>query len=177
MSHQLADREIPRHLWRAAGGFALAHVVLLFIGLSQQSPASLSDGSQGVEDAYGDANLTAMFIGGTIEALGFLCLLVATVFVARAIGRRHEGGRWAAQTGLMAGVGYVAATFATGFPAGAAAAYGARHGLEFETVFAINNIRNFAYFLSLMPHARHKCSHSSPRAGATLRSPGSSESA
>jgi len=141
---------IPSRLWKVAGGFALAHVVLLFIGLSQQSPASLSDGPEGVEEAYGDASIVSMYTGGTIELLGFLSLLVATVFIARAIGRRTEAGRWAAQTGLMAGVGYITATFATGLPAGAAAVYGAQHGLDFETVFAINNVRNFAYFVSLM---------------------------
>lgn len=150
MSHSLEDPGVSRRLWRLAGGFALAHVVLLFIGISQQSPASLSDGPTGVEKAYGDANITRVFTGGTIELFGFLCLLVATVFVARAIGRCTESGRWAAQTGLMAGVGYVAATFAIGLPAGAAAVYGAQHGLDPDTAFAINNVRNFAYFASLM---------------------------
>ncbi len=139
-----------RTLWRVAGGFALAHVVMLFIGLSQQSPASLSDGAEGTREAYGDASLTMLYAGGFIELLGFLCLLPAIVFLARALGRRTEAGRWAAQTGLVAGVGYVVSTFATGVPAGAAAAYAVQHGLDADTAFAINNVRNFAYFLSLM---------------------------
>ena len=44
----------------------------------------------------------------------------------------------------------MAVTFAVGFPAGAAAMYGAQHGLDLETALAINNLRNFAYFLSLL---------------------------
>ena len=41
-------------------------------------------------------------------------------------------------------------TFAVGFPAGGAAMYGAQHGLDLETAFALNNVRIFGYFLSLM---------------------------
>lgn len=40
-------------------------------------------------------------------------------------------------------------TMAEGFPAGGAALYGAQNGLDVDTAFAINNIRIFAYFLSL----------------------------
>lgn len=158
MSHPSASSAIPRPLWRVAGGFALAHVVLLFAGISQQAPSSMSDGPSGIERAYADGNMTRMFAGGLIEVLGFLCLVVAMVFLARAVGRRTEVGRWAAQTGLMFGVCYIAATFATGWPAGAAAVYGAQHGLDVETAFAINNIRNFAYFLSLALLGAHTLS-------------------
>jgi hypothetical protein len=87
--------------------------------------------------------------GGMIETLGFVLLIPALVFLARAIGRRTDIGRWAAQTALMAGMGYVAVTMAVGFPAGAASLYGAEHGLDLETAFALNNVRIFGYFLSL----------------------------
>ena len=140
---------IPAHLWRIAGGFALAHVVLLFAGLSQQAAVSLADGPSSVEEVYGGADLTRVYLGGLIELLGFLCLLVALVFVGRAVGRRTEAGRWAAQTGLLAGIAYIAATLATGLPAGAAALYAMHHDIGVDTAFAINNIRLFAYFLSL----------------------------
>ena len=59
-------------------------------------------------------------------------------------------GRFASQCGLACGLGYVFVTFAVGFPAGAASLYGAHHGLDLEAAFAINNIRIFGYFLSLM---------------------------
>ena len=58
--------------------------------------------------------------------------------------------RWAAQTGVLCGLGYVAVTFAVGFPAGAAAMYGVQHGLDVDAAFAINNVRIFGYFLSLL---------------------------
>jgi hypothetical protein len=72
------------------------------------------------------------------------------VFLGRVLGRRTEAGAWAAQTGVLCGLGYVAVTFAVGFPAGAAAMYGAQHGLDVDAAFAINNLRIFAYFLSLL---------------------------
>ena len=151
ISHSPAgDGAIPTRLWRWAGGFALAHVVLLFAGLSQQAPVSLADGAASLEEVYGGADLASVYLGGVLELLGFLCLLVALVFVARAVGRRTEAGRWAAQVGLLAGVGYVAATFATGMPAGAASLYALHHGVGVDTAFAVNNIRLFAYFVSLM---------------------------
>ncbi len=85
-----------------------------------------------------------------LESVGFLLLVPALVFLARALGRRTEAGRWAAQSGLVCGAAYVAVTFAVGFPAGAVAMYGAQHGLDVDTAFALNNLRIFAYFLSLM---------------------------
>ena len=50
----------------------------------------------------------------------------------------------------MCGLAYVAVTFAVGFPAGAAAMYGAQHGLDVDAAFALNNVRIFCYFLSLL---------------------------
>ena len=141
---------IPARLWRLAGGFGLAHVVLLFAGLSQQAPVSMADGAATLEKVYGGADLTRVYTGGFIELVGFLCFLVALVFMARAVGRRTEGGRWAAQVGLLAGVAYIASTFATGMPAGAASLYALHHGVGVDTAFAVNNIRLFAYFVSLM---------------------------
>ena len=88
--------------------------------------------------------------GVIILGAGFLLLIPALVFLARALGRRTESGRWAAQTGLMCGIAYVGVNFAVGFPAGAAAMYGAQHGLDVEAAFSLNNLRIFAYFLSLM---------------------------
>ena len=100
--------------------------------------------------SYVEGDLTRTFTGGILEAFGFLLLIPALVFLARAFGRRTEAGAWAAQAGLMCGLAYVAVTFAVGFPAGAAAMYGAQHGLDVDAAFALNNVRIFSYFLSLL---------------------------
>lgn len=143
------DAAPSRALWRAAGGFALAHVVLVVAGIGLASTPLFAEGVEGIQESYVEGDLARTIAGGMVETLGFVLLLPALVFLARAVGRRTEIGRWAAQTALAAGVAYVAVTMAVGFPAGGAAAYGAQHGLDVETAFAINNIRIFGYFLSL----------------------------
>jgi hypothetical protein len=141
---------IPRRLWQIAGILAIAHVVLIPIGIALQGSPLLSDGRQGIVESYVEGDMARTFTGGVLEAFGFLLLIPVLVFLARAFGRRTEAGGWAAQTGLMCGLAYVAVTFAVGFPAGAAAMYGAQHGLDVDAAFALNNVRIFGYFLSLL---------------------------
>jgi len=141
---------LPRRLWQIAGGLAITHVVLIPIGIALQGSPLLSDGREGIVDEYVNGDLTRSFTGGVLEAFGFLLLIPALVFLARAFGRHTAAGAWAAQTGLMCGLAYVAVTFAVGFPAGAAAMYGAQHGLDVDAAFALNNVRIFGFFLSLL---------------------------
>ena len=141
---------VPRRLWQLAGALCLAHIALIPVGLFLQQGPLFSDGVRGISDAYVEGDLTRTFTGGVLEAFGFVLMVPALVFLGRVLGRRSEVGAWAAQTGLICGVVYVAVTFAVGFPAGAAAMYGAQHGLDLDTAFALNNIRIFGYFLSLM---------------------------
>lgn len=149
--HREPDAVHPpsRGMWRTAGALALAHLALIIVGIFLQSSPLLSEGKAGIRDSYVDGNLGRAMAGGMIDALGFLLLIPVLVFLARAIGRRTEAGRWAAQTALVAGTAYVAVTFAVGFPAGAAAMYGAQNGLDVDAAFAINNIRIFGFFLSM----------------------------
>ena len=141
---------IPRRLWQIAGALGLVHVVLIPVGLALQRSPLFADGTAGIRDDYVNGDFGRTSAGWLVESFGFLLLIPALVFLARALGRRTEAGRWAAQTGLMCGITYVAVTFAVGFPAGAAAMYGAQHGLDVEAAFALNNLRIFGYFLSLM---------------------------
>lgn len=141
---------VPRRLWQIAGALALAHVVLSLAGLVLQQGPLFSDGVQGITDRYAEGDLVRTFSGGLVASLGFLVLVPTFVFLGRVLGRRSEGARWAAQTGVLCGLGYVAVVFAVGFPAGAAAMYGVQHGLDVDAAFALNNVRIFSYFLSTM---------------------------
>lgn len=140
---------IPVRLRRIAGALALTHVLLIFAGLSLQQGPLFSDGAAGITDEYVGGNLARTFTGGLLEAFGFILLVPALVMLARCFGSGSELGRWAAHSGLMCGVAYVAVVFAVGFPAGAAAMYGAQNGLDVDAAFAVNNIRLFAHFLSM----------------------------
>jgi hypothetical protein len=141
--------------WRAAGALALGHVVLILVGISQQSSPRLGDDDAAVAAEYVDGSLTRILAGGYVEAVGFLLLLPVLTFLARAVGSRTETGRWAAQTALAAGTGYVVITLAPGLAAGGAALYGAQQGADLGTVAVVNDVRNFAFFLSLLLLAVH----------------------
>jgi hypothetical protein len=60
--------------------------------------------------------LARILAGGYVEALSFVVLLPVLVFLARVYGRRSEASRWAAQTSLLAGLGYAVVTLASGMP-------------------------------------------------------------
>ncbi len=141
--------------WRVAGALALGHVVLILVGISQQSSPRLGDDEAAVAAEYVDGSLTRILAGGYVESVGFLLLLPVLTFLARAVGRRTEIGGWAAQTALAAGTGYVVMTLASGLAAGGAALYGAQQGADLGTVAVVNDVRNFAFFLSLLLLAVH----------------------
>lgn len=141
---------VPRRLWQVAGGLAIAHVLLIPMGIFLQAGPLFADGVRGIEEQYVGGDLTRSFTGGILESFGFILLVAVLTFLGGALGRTTEAGHWAARTGLACGLAYVAVTFAVGFPAGAAAMYGAQHGLDVATAFALNNIRIFSYFLSLL---------------------------
>ncbi len=113
--HQTTADQPTRALWRAAGGFALAHVVLMLAGIALAESPLFQDGTKGIQEGYVEGNMARTMAGGMVETLAFVLLIPALVFLARAVGRRTEVGRWAAQTALMAGMGYVAVTMAVGF--------------------------------------------------------------
>ena len=141
---------VPRRLWQIAGALALAHVALIPIGLALQGGPLLSDGTAGITASYVEGDLTRTFTGGVLEAFGFLLMMPVVALLGRVLGRSGEGARWAAQTGVLCGLAYITVTFAVGFPTGAAAMYGAQHGLGVDAAFALNNVRIFGYFLSLL---------------------------
>lgn len=145
---------MSRTAWRTAGGLALGHVVLILIGISQQRSPRLGDDARAVAAEYVDGDMARILTGGYVEALGFLLLLPVVVFLARALGRTEWGG-WAAQTAAAAGIAYVTVSLAPGLAAGAAALYGAQHGADLSLVAVVNDVRNFAFFLSVLLLAVH----------------------
>ena len=135
--------------WRWAGGLALAHVVILFAGFSQEVGVTHGTSLTELQDKYGSADLNRVFAGGYVEAMAFVVLVPALVLIARLFGRRTETGRVAAQTFLGLGVVYAAATLAVGFAPGAAAIYAAHHDVPISTIATVNDIRNYSYILQV----------------------------
>lgn len=143
-------------LARTAGALGLAHVVLLIGGLALSGGGALiEEGTAGIERAYRDGSLTNILAGWYVESVGFVLLVPVAVYLAGALGRTSEVGRWAARTGLILACVYVAITLAVGFPAGAAAALGTKEGLDLQSAAALNSMRVLAYLLSLLCLGAH----------------------
>jgi hypothetical protein len=135
--------------WRWAGGLALAHLVLLFAGFSQEVAVTHGTSLSKLQDEYGSADLTRVFTGGYVEAMSFVVLVPALVLLARLFGRRTETGRVAAQSFLALGIVYAASTLAVGFAPGAAAMYAAHHHVSIGSIAMVNDIRNYGYYLQV----------------------------
>jgi hypothetical protein len=138
----------PR-LRRLAGAFALAHVVLFLGALAMSGPPTVHEGQEGIEHSFQDDSLPLILTAGYLTVLALLVLVPVMTYLGRTLGRRSEAGRWAASTAVAAGLGHVVVLTGTAFAAGGAATWGNASGLDLDTTLAINNIRNFAYYLSL----------------------------
>ena len=136
-------------LWRVGGGLALAHVVLMFVGLTQEPITEHGTPINDLARTLGGASLTRTYAGGYIESMAFLVLVPAVVIIARLLGRRTEVSRLAATSFLALGTAYVASTLAVGFPPGAAAAYGLQHGGDAHAASMLLDVRNFGFFLQV----------------------------
>ena len=144
----------PARLARVAGALGLAHVVLLLAGIAVQDTVLFSDGRDGIA-AYADGILSRTVLGLYVELVGFLLLLPVLVAVAAMVGRRTDGGRWAARTALLAGVGYVVLTFSPGIASGAVAMHAVQNGVDVDTAWTMNNLRVVTYVVSLMLLGAH----------------------
>ena len=135
--------------WRWAGGFAIAHLVVLFAGFGQEVVVTHGTSLAELQRTYGTADMTRVFAGGYVEAMGFVVLVPALVLVARLFTRTTETGRAAAQTFLGLGLVYAATTLAVGFPPAAAAIYAAHHDVSIGTIAMVNDIRGYGYYLQV----------------------------
>lgn len=140
---------IPPAMWRAAGLLALAQPVSFVAAVIVTGVPVVHEGQRAIEHSWTESGLVRTMAGGYVLVLGLLCLLAAATFLSRAVGRRTETGQWAAGTGAAAGLLVVVIIIAGGLAPGAAATWGFSQGLELETALAVNNVRNFAYFIVL----------------------------
>jgi len=139
----------PRTLWRTAGGLALAHVVLMFAGFSQEAATEQGTPVADFVRIIGGADATRAFAGGYVEALSFIVLVPALVLLARLFSRQTEVGRVASTSFLALGTAYVASTLAVGFAPGAAAMYGLQHGVDAGAASMVMDVRTFAFYLQV----------------------------
>ncbi len=146
-----AGHHDDRRLYRWAGGFALAHVLVMLAAFSAEGVSSVEHGAapSTVLHTYRAVSTTRVELSAYLEAMSFVLLLPALVLLAGLLGRRTEAGRVAGRTALALGVAYVGSTLAVGFPPLTAAVYAAHHGVDAATVTTVNDLRNYGFLLQV----------------------------
>lgn len=149
--NQSRPHEADRVLWRWAGGFGLAHIVVLLGAFSLEGVDSAEHGTSPsrLTEIFGDLGVERVFLASYAEAMAFVVLVPALVLMARLFGRRSEAGRAGAQAFLVLGTAYVASTMAIGFPPLTTAVYAAHHGIDAGTIATINDLRNYGFVLQV----------------------------
>ncbi len=136
-----------RRLWVTAGCLSIGYVVLTFAGVVFQYTLQLGQSPrEGVKQLV-ETSLTRNYVGGYIEYVAALVLLVAMLLFARLLRGETETTGWLSSCMSGAAIANVAVTIAAA-AAGAAALYGAHHGASLSTATTVNNVRNFAFFLT-----------------------------
>ena len=141
--------------WRLAGILTIAYVVLAWVGNGMWGVSGLlGTGADAVRTQYAQADLPRSMAGGYLEALAALAFLAVAAFLYRVTGREREPAGWLSLTAFGAAVLYAVPT---SLAAGAVALYGAQHGADTATVVALNDLRNFLFFLGFLPLGLFTC--------------------
>src|SRR3954451_1752957 len=136
-----------RRLWVTAGSLAIGYVVLTFAGVVFQYTLQLGQSQQEGVKQLVQTSLTRNYVGGYIEYVAALVLLVGMLLFARLLRGETETTGWLSSCMGGAAIANVAVTIVSA-AAGAAALYGAHHGVSLSTATTVNNVRNFAFFLT-----------------------------
>lgn len=144
-----ATRTTESSSWRWAGGFGLAHIVVMLGAFSIEGVASDSSSWAGSAKTYAAHSFDRVFYASYVEAMAFVLILPALALLARNLGRGTEAGRVAGQVALGLGIAYVGATVAIGFPPLTASIYAAQHGAGSDVVASIDLLRDHGYLLQV----------------------------
>lgn len=136
-----------RRLWLTAGSLAIGYIVLTFAGVVFQYTLQLGQSQQEGVKQLVQTSLARNYVGGYIEYLATLVFLVGALLFARLLRGESETTGWLSSCMSGAAITNAAVTIAAA-AGGAAALYGAHHGASLSTATTVNNIRNFAFFLS-----------------------------
>jgi hypothetical protein len=144
------ENAMQNRLWRVFGILAIAHIVLMFGALVVEgmTPALGSSRSDLVKGLV-HGGLTSRFAGGYVEALSMIVFLVAALLLARLLRGSTETTGWLASCMGATATITAGSALIVGFPAGAAAIYDGHHGAGLATIATMNDLRNFAFFLSV----------------------------
>lgn len=135
--------------WRWAGGFGLAHIVVMLGAFALEGVGTGSSTWAGTAKMFAGHSFNQTYYASYVEAMAFVLLVPALVILARQLGRGTEAGRVAGQTALGLGIAYIGATIAIGFPPLTTSVYAAQHGADSNVVASIDQLRNFGFVLQV----------------------------
>lgn len=135
--------------WRWAGGFGIAHIVVMLGAFALEGVASDSSTWAGTAKMFAGHSFNQTFYASYVEAMAFVLLVPALAILARQLGRGNQAGRVAGQTAFGLGIAYVGATMAIGFPPLSTSVYAAQHGADSNVVASIDQLRNYGFILQV----------------------------
>jgi hypothetical protein len=135
-------------LFSVAGWLLIGYIALTFAGVGLEGTLTLGQGPRAASAALVESSMPKIYTGGYIEFVGTLVYLVGVLLLARLLRGDGPTGEWFSSCISASAVAATAVNVAVGFAAGAAAIYDGHHGASLATVTAVNDVRNFAFFLS-----------------------------
>jgi hypothetical protein len=141
---------MSQRMWRVFGALAIAYIVLVFVPIpgSGTTPELGSSRAEVVKHLM-NGSMPGKFAGGYEQALSALVFLMAALLLARLVRGSTEWTGWLSSMMSATAIINVASTLTVGSAAGAAAIYDGHHGAPVETVTMLNDVRSFAFFLSI----------------------------
>jgi hypothetical protein len=137
-------------LWRIFGVLAIADIAVMFAGIAVEGMTpELGSSHHNLVKGLTEGGLTTRFAGGYVEALSSIVFLFAALLLARLVRGTTETTGWLASVMSATAVLNAGSALIVGFPAGAAAIYDGHHGASLDVITTMNDLRNFAFFLSV----------------------------
>ena len=133
-----------KRLWRVAGAFCIAYVVLLLAGYSQQRSPAFGASASAITSLYSGIPAGKMYTGAVLVTMASLLLLTAFTLISRLLRGETEGSGWASALILTAGTAAAAVTLVGSYAGAFAAYYAATHGFGADTVAGLNMVSKFS---------------------------------
>ena len=134
----------------AASG--LASVVLLLAGFALLAPAGAvhTNPAEEIVGFYTGGGQAAKYAGGLVGSVALLLFLPFVAMLTARLQGTGVAGDVLGPTARMAATGYVVLSLAPGQAAGAAALWLGAHDGDASAIVALNALRAFSYYLSLL---------------------------
>lgn len=134
---------------RLGGALGLAHVVVMMSGFAIY--VRYLDPRDPLTERYAGSNEALMYLGGYVESVGLLLFLPFAAYLFRLLRSAEGPSAFGAHTALAAGVIYISQSLTPGLAAAGAATRVGHSTTSTEPMLAaLDNLRNFSYYLSLL---------------------------